>query len=170
MGTPHVAPRSPASGSDATGSVTVSIDGRGLVESVEISSLPADLRGAAQMTAAFEEALTSAHGNAYPAAPPPAGVDRVKARRVERPERRPMRSIVEEALRTQRDRPGPSGSVIGGEQGVSDNGCVTVVLDRTGPTGEIAFDQGWLRNASATNIGSAIGQAFAAAYDVRGAR
>lgn len=168
-GTPR--PRAAATGEDPSGAIRVHVDENGLVREVRVRTLPDELREAERLTLAFDQALTRAHANAYPPAPPPAGADVVRARRPQRPERVSIRPLVEEALRrghqpvvTSRRR------LIGGETGVSSNACVRVALDRTGPSGTPTFDQGWLRQATAKNVAAAITEAFTAAYEQRTGR
>jgi hypothetical protein len=163
-------PRQAASGSDDTGTLTVRIDDRGLFTGIEVRTLPEQLRASDAFATAFDQALTAAHANAYPPAPVPPDGRPVRARRVRRPERVPLRPIVEEAVRHRdhaavRSRPRPAR-----EHGVSDNDCVTVTLDLTGPTGHVEVDQAWLPTAATAKIAAAVEQAFAAAYQERGER
>lgn len=162
--------RTAASGSDETGTLTVHIDERGLVIGVDVRTLPEGLRVADGFATAFDQALTAAHGNAYPPAPVAPDGEPIRARRVRRPERVPLRPIVEEAMRRREHAPVRSRRVAGRETGVSDNECVSVTLDRTGPTGRVEVDQTWLPTAATTNIAAAVEQAFAAAYEARGER
>jgi hypothetical protein len=162
--------RTAASGSDDTETVTVHIDDRGLFTGVDVRTLPEALRDAHGFATAFDQALTAAHGNAYPAAPVSPDGEPVRPRRVRRPERVPLRPIVEEAMRHREHVPVRSRRVAGRETGVSDNECVTVTLDQTGPTGRVEVDQTWLPTAATTNIAAAVEQAFAAAYEARGER
>jgi hypothetical protein len=82
-----------------------------------------------------------------------------------------LRQLVEEALNRPSTGPRAVATALPGhERGVSDNDCVSVVLDVSGPGGDLAFDDGWLRQATSPNVGAAITQAFAAAYRERGAR
>jgi len=60
-----------------------------------------------------------------------------------------------------------SASSTGPHVGHSDNQCVTVTLDAAGPCGELGTDPGWLANAAASAVATAIHQAFAAAYEKR---
>lgn len=155
--------------SDAIG---VDLDRDGRVRGVQIGHLPDALRQGDALDRAFREAMARALAADLPAAPPALdGSGRVQAARVTLPERRPLRDLVREAL----DRPsahdaGPAVRVLGGEQGESDNGCVTVVLDPAGPGGDLSFDAGWLSQAGVSNLAAAITQAFAAAYRTRGSR
>lgn len=55
------------------------------------------------------------------------------------------------------------------DEGISRNECVTVVLDLGGSNGSLTFDNGWLRQAEAANVASAITQAFQDAYRKRDA-
>ncbi len=163
-------PRAAATGEDPTGSVSVRVDADGLVRDVTLRPLPEELRDAARLTLAFDQALTRAHANAYPPAPPPDGAEVVRARRPQRPDRVPLRTLVEEAMRRGHQPVASGRRPIGGERGVSRNDCVSVELDRTGPSGAPSFDQGWLRQAPEKNIAAAILEAFAAAYETRSAR
>lgn len=152
--------------------IRVDLDGDGRVRGVQLTSLPDALREGDALDRAFREAMARALAADLPAAPPVLDESgRVRAARVTVPARRPLRDLVREAL----DRP-PVPVVVatarsfGGEQGESDNGCVTVVLDPSGPGGDLTFDAGWLRQARPTNLAAAITQAFAAAYRTRGPR
>lgn len=162
-------PRHAASGTDQTDSVVVDIDANGVVTDVVVrSSLPDRLRVPSAMTAAFDEALTAAHANAYPPAEVPADGTPVRARRVQRPPRtRPLREIVEESQRDPHRATVARPRTLEPSTGMSQNQCVEVTLDRTGPTGEVSFDAGWLANAHARNLSQAIKEAFDAAYAAR---
>lgn len=162
-------PRHAASGTDQTGSVVVDIDDNGVVTDVVVSpSLPDHLRVPAAMTAAFDEALTNAHANAYPPAEVPPDGSPVRARRVQRPLRtRPLREIVEESQRDPHRAAVARPRTLEPSTGISQNECVEVTLDRTGPTGRVSFDAGWLPNAQARNLSQAIREAFDAAYAAR---
>lgn len=160
-------PRAAATGEDPSGAITVHVDEKGLVREVRLGTLPDELREADRLTLAFGQALTRAHANAYPPAPPPAGAEVVRARRPQRPERASIRPLVEEALRRGHQPVATGRRPIGGETGVSRNDCVSVTLDRTGPSGAPTFDQGWLRQAIEKNVAAAITEAFTAAYEKR---
>ncbi len=51
--------------------------------------------------------------------------------------------------------------------GVSDNDCVRVTLDIASSHGVVDADAEWLANAAATNIASAVTQAYTDAYGKR---
>jgi hypothetical protein len=106
-----------------------------------------------------------------PPAEPTAEGQPVRARRVTRPERVPLRDLVRPHLgRPYRTPVGTGGAVVdGGERGSSDNDCVHVVLD-AGPSGRVDLDQGWLANATGVQVARAVQQAFAAAYASREGR
>ena len=155
--------------SDAIG---VDLDRDGRVRGVQFTTLSDELREGHTLDRAFREAMTRAIAADLPAAPPVLDESgRVRVARVALPKRRPLRDLVREAL----DRPPVHATdtavrSFGGEQGESDNGCVSVVLDPSGPGGDLTFDAGWLRQATLTKLAAAITQAFAAAYRTRGSR
>jgi hypothetical protein len=70
-----------------------------------------------------------------------------------------------ELFRRLPDQPGAAST--GPHVGHSDNQCVTVTLDAAGPCGELGTDPGWLANAAASAVATAVQQAFAAAYEKR---
>jgi hypothetical protein len=162
--------------SDAHGgqsdAIRVDLDRDGRVRGVQLANLPGALREGDALDRAFREAMARALAADLPAAP--AVLDesgRVRVARVTLPERRPLRELVREAL----DRPPVHATdtavmSFGGGRGESDNGCVTVVLDPSGPGGDLTLDAGWLRQATPTNLAAAITQAFAAAYRTRDSR
>lgn len=155
----------------AADSIHVGLDDDGRVTGVRIAALPDELRQPDLLAAAFREAVARTLAGALPPAPEVRDASgRVRAARVTRPEHRPFRQLVEEAL----NRP-PAGRAAPGrlpshERGVSDNDCVTVVLDVSGPGGDLTFNDGWLRQTTSANLAAAIVQAFAAAHRERGAR
>lgn len=157
-----------ARGSDPTGSVTVAIDGEGRVVDVAVAFQDEALRRSAGFAQAFHTAWTAARGSTVPPADPATEGAPVRARRVERPARVPLRDLVRPHLDRQRSTPvGTAGLVIeGGERGASDNDCVHVVLD-AGPSGSLDLDQGWLANATGAQVARAVHQAFTAAYRSR---
>jgi len=55
----------------------------------------------------------------------------------------------------------------GGAVGISHNECVTVTLPAALTWGRLEVDPGWLRNTSAANLGTAITEAYHAAYTRR---
>lgn len=61
-------------------------------------------------------------------------------------------------------------SDFGPTTGVSENNCVTVVLDIASSHGTVDADPGWLSQASRTNVGRAITEAFHDAYRKRDER
>jgi len=156
----------------ASDSIHVELDDEGRVTDVRIATLPDGLRRPDLLAAAFREAVARTLAAALPTAPEVRDASgRVRAARVTRPQHRPFRQLVEAAL----DRPpaggaAPGGRLPGHERGVSDNDCVTVVLDVSGPGGDLLVDAGWLRQARPANVAAAITQAFTAAYRERGAR
>lgn len=162
-------PRRPATGTDESGSISVGVDVDGRVVDVTVSSIAPRLRHAPLFEAAFDEALTRANGAALPPVDVPAGRTTVTARRISAPPRVPLSELVGPFLHRPHRSPVGSGGrgLIGGETGTSDNDCVSVELDRTGPGGRISVDHGWLANAVPGNVAAAIEQAFAAAYRTR---
>ncbi len=155
-------------GSDPSGSVSVAVDAGGRVEDVRVSFGEESLRREQAFVEAFDRAWAAARAAALPPAPPAPEGQPLRARRLTRPERVPLRTLVEPHVgRAYRPPVGTAGTVIeGGEQGTSDNDCVHVVLD-AGPGGRLTLDQGWLSNATGTQVGHAVRQAFAAAYRTR---
>ena len=149
--------------------IAVQLDESDRITRVEIERLPDEVREPVALNAAFQDAVTDAMAARRPAAPDVLDADgRPRASRVTRPARRPLRELVEESIRhadLHRDR--SLRPVLGGERGVSDNDYVTVVLDRTGPGGQLDVDGGWIRNAEPKNVAAAIEQGFAAAYTER---
>ena len=152
--------------------IRVDLDREGRVRTVQVTALPDALRDGDTLARAFRAAMAQALAADLP--PAPLALDasgRPRAARVTLPERRPLRDLVREAM--DRQPVASSGTAVrsfGGEQGASDNGCVTVVLDPAGPGGDLTFDAGWLRQATPTNLAAAITQAFTAAYRERGPR
>lgn len=157
-----------ARGSDPTGSVSVVIDGEGRVEDVAVTFQDEAVRRSERFAEAFHQAWTSARGAALPPAEPTPEGQPARARRIEKPARVPLRDLVQPHLgRAFRTPLGTGGrGVEGGERGASDNDCVHVVLD-AGPGGRLDVDQGWLANATGTQVGRAVQQAFTAAYRAR---
>jgi hypothetical protein len=155
--------------SAAAGSIAVAVTEDGRVLTVMLQRLPDSLRRPEPLAAEFARALAEAHGSRLP--DPAPGTERVTANRVVMPPRRPLRELLEE--QTARRRPaatGPSRALLGTARGVSDNGCVTVELDASGPGGRPEVDPGWLTQATASQVAAAITQAFADAYRERGNR
>jgi hypothetical protein len=147
----------------------VDVDRTHRVVGVRIARLPDELRESAALDRAFREAL--ARGLAEERPPAPLELDaagRPVVRRVQLPARRPLRELVAEAARGGHTMP-PRGSepLPGGERGVSDNDCLEVVLDAAGQGGSLTAEPGWLRQATAPNVATAITQAFTAAYQER---
>jgi hypothetical protein len=152
--------------------IEVGLDTSHRVVSVHVARLPDELREPVQLAAAFRDAVARAIAADLPPAPLPLDdAGRVHAARVTAPPRRPLRELVEEAARRPRTEPHRSASPpLGGERGMSDNGCVTAVLDPSGPGGDLGFDRGWLSQATTSRVAAAIMQAFTAAYHEREAR
>jgi hypothetical protein len=165
-------PPARAGGAQESDAIRVDLDRDGRVRTVQLTALPDALRDGDTLDRAFRAAMAHALAAGLPAAPPTLDASgRVRAARVTLPERRPLRDLVQEAM--DRQPVASSDTVVrsfGGEQGESDNGCVTVVLDPAGPGGDLTFDAGWLRQTTPTNLAAAITQAFAAAYRERGTR
>lgn len=159
-------------GPSVADSIQVDVDGDGRVVGVRIAALPEALRVPLRLAAAFRAALAHALAAALPAATGVRDADgKVRATRVTSPGHRPFRQLVEEALaRPPAGGPVDPGPLPGHERGVSDNDCVTVVLDVSGPGGDLLADAGWLSQATSANVAAAITQAFTAAYRERGAR
>lgn len=163
---------SPPASTEANLEVTLA--DRGRIARVDVRSLPDPARRPQVFNEAFQEAVSRARSATRPAAPGVVGPDgRVRAARVVAPPSRPLRELVEEAIAT-RDphrRPVGSGDAPEGRvTGTSDNDCVTVVLDPSGPGGELEIDAGWLSHAARQSVGAAVQQAFTAAYEIRESR
>lgn len=163
-------PRGP--GGPAPDAIRVDLDHDGRVRGVQLTHLSEALREGHALDRAFREAMTRAIAADLPAAPPVLDESgRPRVARVTLPERQPLRDLVREALdRPPVHRTGTTVRPLGVGQGESDNGCVTVTLDPSGPGGDLTFDAGWLRQATHTFLAAAITQAFAAAYRTRGSR
>ncbi|TNM40487.1 hypothetical protein FHP29_10595 [Nocardioides albidus] len=151
----------------------VDLDADLRVVSASFAHLPDELREPTALDAELQRAYLAAVAEGRPTASRSIGPDgRAHAARVTAPPRRPMRELVAEALRDLEEHGAPPRDdhrvvPIGGEQGESDNQCLSVVLDASGAGGRLDADAGWLRQASASNVAAAIQQAFAAAYQRR---
>lgn len=168
----------PASSTDPTGSVTVTIDPTNRLTGVAIGALPEELRESSALSAAVDHAFQAAILERIRLAKGPAAEANQRrriptARRLEK-RWRPLDNILESgrpfvapdfaAARTRRHQ------VVRAVRGISDNQCVAVTLDLGGSRGELEFDPGWLRQARATNIAAAITEAFTDAYQNRDGR
>lgn len=159
---------SAATGTDATGAVSVTVDALGRLTGVDIAHLSDDLRRSEALATTFRAAYSAALAAGLPPADPVAG--RVAAKRVVRPDWVPLENVLVTGRRPAPLEVEEAGRPMGGERGVSDNECVTAVLDDSGPGGEVHFDPGWLSQARSSNVAAAIVQAFAAAHEQREAR
>jgi DNA-binding protein YbaB len=157
------------SGSDPTGSVTVTVDPTDRVVLVRVNGEAATVRTPELLDAAVLQAHVAAQLARRDAVRP-------------RPERtgarplatgagnRPVRALdnLWAQGRTTSDRTLPAhprrSRDLGPATGTSDNDCVTVTLGIASSQGRVAADPGWLVNATSESIGNAITQAFAAAY------
>lgn len=149
--------------------IQVDLDRHGRVVTVNVLRLTEDLRTSTGLDEAFQKALARRRSDELPAAPPVVDASgRIQVARTTVPARRPLRELVREAMLHDTSVPtARSTTLIGGERGVSENDCLTVVLDPAGQGGDLEADPGWLRQAAASKVGAAITQAFDAAYRER---
>lgn len=162
------------SGSGHGGGVQVTIDALNRVESVTIIRMEDSLRAPAAMVAAVEDGYRAAirsklvRSNSHA----PGGRRKVvRPKSVIRPDYlgRESRLGPEMVMPRSLDYPihGRQGKSRRPVEGLSKNRCVRVVLSPSGPLGEIHIDLSWLSHATASNIGSAIGESFRDAYSKR---
>lgn len=161
-----------SSGTDRGGSVTVTLDEHRRVDRITLLALPDELREAARLVDALDEAYLSAVV---------ADADSVAAGEGGRPHgpgaRRPVAAsgptrprpsfgpswghASDEEIEEFRRRVGTPSSATGGPRhGVSANGCVEVTLHATDHFGDITIDPGWLRHATTENVQRALDEAF----------
>ena len=168
--TPHGG-RGSFTGTDRTGTVTVTLDEQRRVDRIDLLGLPDELRDPALLVAALGDAYLAAVVTALDTAAERAGKPlEPKARRpVAATE--PTRSgptfgpswghASDEEIEEFRRRVGtPSPATGGPRHGVSDNGCVEVTLHATDHFGDLTIDPGWLRHATTENVQRALDEAF----------
>ncbi len=149
-------------------SIDIALDDQGRIERVTVRTLADTARRCDAFNDEFQHALRRARSAGLSPATGVIDADgRARASRVTVPPRRPLRELMQEAL-AHRDayrRPDSTrGKGTGPVSGTSTNDCVTVVLDPSGPGGELDIDQGWLSQVSRQGLSSALEQAFSAAY------
>ena len=161
-------------GHDATGSLAVTLDAGNRVSHLTLLAVPDVLRQPASLAAAvdhaFRQAILLRLRSSRRHRPGPGALTAREPRRpaVDRPapDLRPGRGPSETVLRAGTAPPDHDLTPVG----VSDNTCVTVTLDAAGSNGRVEAEPGWLAQASAAHISSALLQAFRAAYERRDRR
>ena len=165
----------PAAGRDDTGAVSVTIEATNRVTGVTVSPLAEPLRDPEVLATAVARAHLAAITGKLP--------DRTSTPAARRPQRAraprpapwvPLDDILASGRPFDPDAhlhapPGLS-EPLERHVGHSRNECVTVVLDLGAPTGTLQIDGGWLGQAAAVNVSTALTQAFLDAYRERDSR
>ncbi len=174
----HYAHSQPVTGQDETGTLLVTVDPTRRVVGVASAHLDESLRRPDGLAHAVRRAHTDAvmdgielglraQGRIDPRAPrrnlavasgPPPSMAELHPDFGHAP-------VDEELFRSLSGRPGPRPD--GPAVGHSDNQCVTVTLDASGPCGDVDINPGWLANAAPSAVATAVQQAFTAAYEKR---
>ena len=160
----------PASGDDPTGAVTVTVDPTDRVARVEVRSRDT-IRRPEGLARAVDQAYRAAQLARIDALPGRHGSrgDLHVAGTGERPPVVAVRDVSGTGYVSTR-RPSPETGRpedFGPTSGVSDNDCVRVTLDVASSRGAVDAGADWLANATATNIGNAVTEAYADAYRKR---
>ena len=173
----HYVHDSPVTGQDETGTLFVTVDPTRRIVGVASGRLDESLRRPDGLAHAVRRAHTDAvmdaielglraqdridpqaprRNHAAPAGPPPSVAELHPDFGYAPVDMELFRSLEGRAS-------GPRGPAVG----ISDNQCITVTLDASGPCGDVETDPGWLANAAPAAVAAAVQQAFTAAYEKR---
>lgn len=167
----------PATGSDQSGAVTVTVDPTNRVTSVVVSGLDDELREPAGLDRRVRQAAAVARARRLEDSRP---AD-LRAERDTPPVPRrpsPTRHRIANLMRSGRQPELPDFaevrrlrlSPVAATTGISRNTCVTVLLGPGSSDGDVSADPGWLATASIGQISNAVTQAFDDAYGKRDSR
>jgi hypothetical protein len=159
-----------ADATDPTRSVTVSIDAHNRLVGVVVNRADG-VRTPAELATALSTAHRIAVVETYAAATSrtPGAARPVARTSFRRPVHRPE-LLDRHEVRPQAHAEGRRARPVGTVTGTSDNECVWVELGVAQPVGVCGAEPGWLANAAAHHIASAVVQAFRQAYQERTVR
>jgi hypothetical protein len=164
----------PASGRDASGALTVTVDPTNRVTGVSLRGRSEHLRDPERLGRAVDEAAGAARAARLQASMP--GIAERGRTRARRPVARPLGLGTHAVENFQKTGTTPSGrlrgtsaqylyrDLDGAPVGRSENGCVSVTLDLASSHGRLHVDSGWLKSARSAHVAAAITQAYRNAY------
>jgi hypothetical protein len=163
----------PATGTDATGTITVTVDPTNRITHVAVAGSADQVRDPERLSEAIDQAAGAARTARLRASRPAAFAPAAAARR--RPVARRFEATARAVENYQETGRVPSGALRGLSShfvehdlepavGISDNECVVVTLGLASSHGRVEVDRAWLANARSASIGPAVTQAFANAY------